>query len=90
MDALRAVLFIFILVLFARVVLSLIIVFAREWKPTGAMLVLTEGVFSISDPPVKALRRIIPPFTVGQVRIDVAFMILLFGCMIAYNLLGWA
>lgn len=88
MDALRAVLFIFILVLFARVVLSLVIVFAREWKPTGAMLLLTEGVFSLSDPPVKALRRLIPPFTVGQVRIDVAFMILLFACMIAYNLLG--
>jgi YggT family protein len=88
-GAARLLVFLFIVVLFARVILSLIIVLSRDWKPTGAALVLTEGVYTVTDPPVKAVRKLIPPFTVGQFRIDLGFMVLLILAMLTYNALGW-
>lgn len=88
-GAVRLLLFLFIIVLFSRVILSLIIVFSRDWKPTGAGLVITEGVYTVTDPPVRFMRRIIPPFTVGQFRIDLGFMVLLLLASLAYSALGW-
>jgi len=86
-NAIKFVLFIFMLLLLARVVLSLVIAVSREWHPTGAGLVVTEGVFTVTDPPLKALRRIIPPLTIGQIRLDLAFLILFFGVSFAWQVL---
>ena len=86
-DAIKFVLFIFMLLLLARVVLSLVIAVSREWHPKGAGLVVTEGVFTVTDPPLKALRRIIPPLTIGQIRLDLAFLILFFGVSFAWQVL---
>ena len=86
--ALQFVLFIFMLLLLARVVLSLVIAIARDWRPSGAGLVVTEGVFTVTDPPLKALRRIIPPLTLGQMRLDLAFLVLFFGVSFAWQMLG--
>ena len=74
----RFVLFVFMLFLLARVVLSLVIALSRDWRPKGAGLVATEGVFTVTDPPLKALRRLIPPLTLGQIRLDLAFIVLFF------------
>ncbi|WP_084040269.1 YggT family protein [Demequina sp. NBRC 110053] len=79
-DALRFVLFLFMLMLFARVILGLVLSFARDWRPSGVALVATESVFSVTDPPLKALRRLIPPLQLGQFRLDIAFLVLFFGC----------
>jgi YggT family protein len=87
-DVLRLFFFVFMILLLARVVLSLVIVFSRDWKPTGIMLVIVEGVYSVTDPPVKALRRIIPPISLGALRLDLGFLILLIGCSFAYQILG--
>jgi len=85
---LQFVLFIFMLLLLARVVLSLVIAVAHEWRPSGAGLVVTEGVFTITDPPLKMLRRIIPPLTIGQIRLDLAFLVLFFAVSFSWQLLG--
>jgi YggT family protein len=83
------VLFLFMIVLFARVILGLVLSFARDWRPAGAMLVVTESVFSITDPPLKALRKVIPPLQLGQIRLDIAFLVLFFGCSMLYSILGY-
>lgn len=70
----------FIVVLFARVVIDLVQVLARDWRPKGFWLVLCEIVYTVTDPPLRALRRLIPPLTLGRVRLDLAFLILLIGC----------
>ena len=85
---LQFVLFIFMLLLLARVVLSLVIAVAHEWRPPGAGLVVTEGVFTITDPPLKMLRRLIPPLTIGQIRLDLAFLVLFFAVSFSWQLLG--
>ena len=72
------VLFVFWLLLIGRIIIEFIRTFAREWRPTGVVVVILETVFTITDPPVKLLRRIIPPINLGGVRLDLSIMVLLF------------
>ncbi|AMY18616.1 YggT family protein [Rhodococcoides kroppenstedtii] len=72
------VLFLFWLLLIGRVVVEFIRSFARDWHPTGVMVVILEAIFTVTDPPVKFLRRIIPPLNLGGVRLDLSIMVLLF------------
>jgi YggT family protein len=85
----RLLVFLYILVLLARIILTLLISVSRDLKPTGVGLVITEGVFTLTDPPVKVVRKIIPPLNLGQIRIDVGFMVLLFLAFVIYNGLAW-
>ena len=78
-DVLHLVLYIYFLVLIGRLVLDWIQVFARDWRPKGAVLVVAEGVYSLTDPPLKALRKVFKPLRIGQVRLDIAFLILMLG-----------
>ncbi|KAB1949448.1 YggT family protein [Brevibacterium linens] len=73
---------IYVYVLLARVVLDLVQVFSRDWRPTGFLLVLAEIVYTLTDPPVRLLRRIIPPLRLGQVSLDLGFIVLLIGVQI--------
>ena len=75
-SILYLIVFIFFVVLIGRLVLDWIQVFARDWRPRGIVLVIAEIVYSITDPPLKALRRLLPPLRIGQVQIDLAFIVL--------------
>jgi YggT family protein len=84
---LQLVLLVFVLFLLARLVLDWVQYFARDWRPTGFALVVAEIVYSVTDPPLRLLRRVIPPLTIGSVRLDLAFMILMLGCWFLLSLL---
>ena len=58
----------FFFLLIARLVLDYVQMFARSWRPTGVVLVLAEVIYTITDPPLKALRRVIPPLRIGGSR----------------------
>ena len=58
-------LWLFFVLLIARLVIDYIQMFARSWRPTGVMLVVAEVIYTITDPPLKALRRLIPPLRSG-------------------------
>jgi len=66
----------FFLVLVARFVLSLIVMFAPQWHPKGPMLLVFEAVYSITDPFLRPLRRILPPIGAGGIRIDLSMLML--------------
>jgi YggT family protein len=68
--------FLFFVTLIGRLVLDWIQVFARDWRPQGPILVVAEAVYTITDPPLKALRRVIPPLRLGQLQVDLAFTVL--------------
>ena len=70
------VLYIYLFILIARMVISWIQMFARQWVPTGVILVVAEGIFTATDPPLKFLRRYIRPLRIGTVAIDLSFMVL--------------
>ncbi|KQU30572.1 YggT family protein [Rhodococcus sp. BP-349] len=72
------ILFVFWLLLIGRIIVEFIRSFARDWRPTGVVVVVLEAIFTVTDPPVKLLRRIIPPLNLGGVRLDLSIMVLLF------------
>ncbi len=67
---------IYLVVLVARMIIGWIQVFARSWRPTGVILVIAETVYTLTDPPLKFLRRYIPPLRLGTVAMDLSFMVL--------------
>lgn len=75
-------LFLYFIVLLARLVLDWVQVFSRDWRPRGPMLVLAEVVYSLTDPPLRALRRVIPPLRLGGIALDLAFLVLILGVSI--------
>jgi YggT family protein len=85
-DILGFALFVFWLLLIARVVIEFIRSFSRDWRPRGATVVILELILTVTDPPVKLLRRIIPQLTVGAVRFDLSIMVLLLVAFIGMNL----
>jgi YggT family protein len=70
-------LLVFLVLLFARLVVDWVMVLARSWRPHGLVAAGLEIVYATTDPPLKALRRVIPPLTLGSVRLDLGFYILL-------------
>ncbi|MGH3969955.1 MAG: YggT family protein [Mycobacterium sp.] len=78
-------LFVFWLLLIARFVIEFIRSFSRDWHPRGAIAVVLEIIMSITDPPVKLLRRLIPQLTIGAVRFDLSIMVLLLVTAIAWH-----
>ena len=70
------VLSIYLVILVGRMIIGWIQVFARSWRPTGVVLVLAEGIFTATDPPLKFLRRFIPPLRIGTVAMDLSYMVL--------------
>lgn len=76
------VLWIFLLLLIGRMIISWIQAFAHSWQPTGLILVIAETIFTLTDPPLKFLRRFIPSFRIGTVALDLSFMVLYFVVLI--------
>lgn len=75
----------FFLCLLARLVLEYVLMFARRWHPGRGAAAGLEVVWSVTDPPLRALRRVVPPLRIGTVSLDLAFLALLF---IVYVLLS--
>jgi YggT family protein len=67
----------FIALLWIRFVVDWVQIFARSWTPRGVLLVALEVVYSITDPPIKALRRVIPPLRIGSITLDLSFLIVM-------------
>ena len=76
----------YLLLLIGRLIISWIQAFSRSWTPTGPLLVIAEGVFTATDPPLRLLRRFIPMVRLGAVALDLSFMVLFF---IVIVLLNW-
>jgi YggT family protein len=70
------VLSVYLVLLIGRMVLSWIQVYARTWSPKGVLLVVAEGVYSATDPPLRFLRRYIPSVRLGNVALDLSFILL--------------
>ena len=75
-EVLTYVLTIYLVILIGRMIFGWVQVFARDWRPTGILLVLAEAIFTVTDPPLKFLRRYIPPLRLGTVAMDLIYMVL--------------
>lgn len=81
-NVLLFILWIALLLLIARFVLDWVQMLARNWRPRGLVAVLCEGLYSITDPPLRAVRNVIPPLRLGAVMLDLSPMILIIAIFI--------
>ncbi|MGZ4437311.1 MAG: YggT family protein [Nocardioides sp.] len=81
------ILFVFVLLMFVRLVFDYVQMFARSWRPTGIVLVILEIVYSVTDPPIKLVRRFVPPLRLGSVMLDTSFFIVLIVVFVLQNIL---
>lgn len=79
-------LFFFWLLLTARVVIELVRAFAREWRPAGGVAVTLETIYTVTDPPVRLVRRVIPMVRIGGVGLDLSIIVLLLVVFIGMRL----
>ncbi len=69
-------LLIFLLFLIFRLVMEYVFLLARSYRPSGLVAVVLELAYSVTDPPLKALRKVLPPLRIGQVSLDLGFIVL--------------
>jgi len=81
-DLFASLINLYIYVLIGRLIFEYIRMFARNWRPTGLVLLIAEAIYTVTDPPLSALRRIIPPIRLGTVSLDLSFMVLILGLRI--------
>jgi YggT family protein len=81
-------LWLFLITLIVRLVFDYVFMFARSWQPRGPVVLLLEAVYSVTDPPLKALRRVIPPLRLGGISFDLAFIVLIVLVQVASFLVG--
>jgi len=76
-QVLYLVLYFLLLLLIVRLALTYVLQYARRWRPGRGAAASLELVWTVTDPPLHALRRVIPPLRIGTVSIDIAFLVLL-------------
>ncbi len=85
---LNTLLLLYVLVLFARMILDVIPMVNRGWRPKGPGLVAAEIVYMITDPPLRFLRRFVRPVRLGPVALDLSFTIVVLACFVLMSITG--
>ncbi len=88
LQALYLALYALLLMLFARFIMSFVLTAGRRWRPGRGAAATLEVVWSVTDPPLKALRRVIPPLRLGTVSIDLPSILLLLILFLLKSLVG--
>ncbi|GGO81766.1 YggT family protein [Wenjunlia tyrosinilytica] len=88
MEVLYIVLMCFLVVLIFRLVMDYVFMFARSWQPAKPMVVVLEATYTVTDPPLKLLRRFIPPLRLGGVALDLSFFVLMIIVYILISVVG--
>ncbi|MDT0309185.1 YggT family protein [Streptomyces sp. DSM 44917] len=87
-DGIQVLLGCFLVLLFFRLVMDYVFMFARSWNPGKAMVVALEATYTVTDPPLKALRKVIPPLRFGGVALDLSFFVLMIIVYILINVVA--
>lgn len=73
-------------IVIGRLVLEYVQMFSRDWRPRGAMLMVAEVLYTLTDPPLRFLRRVLPPLRLGTVQLDMSYLVLLLGISVLSRL----
>jgi YggT family protein len=87
-STLGTILTIYLIILIARLVLDYVMIFARDWQPSGVVLVMVEAIYTATDPPIKAVRRVVPPIRIGNFSLDLAWLIVLIVVQVLINIVS--
>lgn len=76
-------------VMWGRFILDLAQNFSRSWRPRGMGLVVAEIVYTITDPPIRVVRKVVPPFRIGAAALDFSWsIVMLFVIVLMYTALA--
>ena len=75
-NVLHFLLTVFLVLLFLRLIFEYVFLLARSFTPKGPLSVLLELIYTITDPPLKVLRRVLPPLRLGSISLDLGFLVL--------------
>jgi YggT family protein len=87
-SAIYFALLVFLLFLIFRLIMEYVFLLARSFRPTGIVAVLLELAYSVTDPPLKALRKVLPPLRIGQFSLDLGFLVLFIVVRILMGIVG--
>lgn len=85
---LYAALYVFFIAMWVRFVLDWVQVFSRSWRPRGPVLLLAEASYSLTDKPLRTVRKVLPPLRIGGAAIDLGWSLLMIGVLIAMSFVG--
>lgn len=66
----------YIAVLFIRMIFDWVFMLAPQWHPGRIAIDLIDLVYDLTEPPLRWLRRYIPPLPLGPIAIDLSFIVL--------------
>ncbi|MCU1407267.1 MAG: hypothetical protein JWQ43_3570 [Glaciihabitans sp.] len=81
-------LFLFFLLMWARFIFDLVASFVRGFKPRGPLLIVAEVAYTVTDPPVKAVRRVLPPLRLGGIALDFGWSVVMLAVIILMSIVG--
>jgi YggT family protein len=79
---------VYFFVLIGRFVVDLVLSLNGAWRPKGLLVVLVESIYTITDPPLKAIRKFVPALRLGPVQIDLAWTVLFVAVVFAQRLVA--
>ena len=92
MSAVAAVLYyvllVFFLLLIFRLIMDYVFMFARSFRPQGLLAMALEVAYTATDPPIKAVRRVLPPLRIGSISLDLGFTVVLFVTWVLMGVVG--
>ena len=86
-EIIATLLWLYFVVLLVRFVFDLVRALSRDWEPHGLVLIFAEAVYTITDPPLKLLRKLIPPLKLGGIALDLSFLVLVIVLQVAIQIL---
>jgi len=81
-------LFLFFLLMWARFILDLATNFVRGFKPAGPLLIIAEVAYTVTDPPIKAVRRVLPPLRFGGIALDFGWSLVMLAVIILMSIVS--
>ena len=80
------------LLVIVRIIIEMVQAFSKQFDPPHWFIMVAEPIFRMTDPPVNALRKLIPPLKLGGsgVGLDVSVIVLFFILMLIQMLVGAA
>ncbi|WP_420367367.1 YggT family protein [Curtobacterium sp. L1-20] len=90
MSAIFTILYFLLLLYFftmwGRFALDIVQAYNRSWRPRGGLLVVSEVVYTVTDPPIRTVRRALPPLRMGPVALDFGWTIVMLVVIIAMTI----
>jgi YggT family protein len=75
-EVLTYLLTIYLVIMIGVMIFSWVQAFSRDWHPSGILLVIAEVCYTLTDPPLKFIRRFVPPLRIGMRALDLSYTVL--------------